>query len=452
VSHNTQLLLCALVAVLGLIFLIARLKLHSFVALLAASIFVGLCSGMKPLEVAKSMQAGVGSILESIALVVGLGALLGKMLEASSGAEVVARTLLDKLGEKRLHWTMLWIGLLIGIPVFFGVGVVLLAPLLFTLVRQTQRPLLLLGIPLLAGLSTAHGLVPPHPGPLAAIGIFQTSVGPTDIGRTIMYALLVGVPTAVLAGPVFGRYIFSRLDVQVPAMATPGKTERSVSPGFGITLFTVLLPVLLMLLASLADLTCAASNPLRIWADFLGHPAVALLAGFLVSLYTFGVALGHHRDQILKWITEALKPVAEILLVVGAGGAFNKVLIVSGVGDAIAFSVKGWHMSPFLLGWTAAALIRVATGSATVAVTTAAGLIAPLVAQTPGINRELLIVAMGAGSLILSHLNDGGFWFVKEYFQMTVPQTLKTWTVMETIISVVALFFVFLLDVLLKFI
>jgi GntP family gluconate:H+ symporter len=372
------------------------------------------------------------------------------MLEASGGAEVVARTLLDKLGEKRLHWTMLWIGLLIGIPVFFGVGVVLLAPLLFTLVRQTRRPLLLLGIPLLAGLSTAHGLVPPHPGPLAAIGIFQASVGPTDIGKTILYSLFVGVPTAILAGPVFGRYIFTRLEVEVPSISLPSTGENRIFPSFGITLVTVLLPVVLMLLASLADVTCSPSNPLRVWADFLGHPAVALLAGFLVSLYTFGVGLRHQRDQILKWITEALRPVAEILLVVGAGGAFNKVLIVSGVGDAIAFSVKGWNMSPFLLGWTAAALIRVATGSATVAITTAAGLIAPLVAQTPGINRELLIIAMGAGSLILSHLNDGGFWFVKEYFQMTVQQTLKTWTVMETIISIVALVFVIVLDLLLK--
>jgi GntP family gluconate:H+ symporter len=217
-----------------------------------------------------------------------------------------------------------------------------------------------------------------------------------------------------------------------------------------MTLLTVLLPVILMLLASLADVTCSATNPLRTWADFIGHPAVALLAGFLLSLYTFGTGLGHHRDQILKWITESLKPIAEILLVVAAGGAFNKVLIVSGVGDAIAFSVKSWHLSPFLLGWTAAALMRVATGSATVAITTAAGLIAPLVIQTPGINRELLVVAMGAGSLILSHLNDGGFWFVKEYFHITVPQTLKTWTVMETIISIVALLFVFVLDGILK--
>jgi GntP family gluconate:H+ symporter len=330
------------------------------------------------------------------------------------------------------------------------VGVVLLAPLLFTLVRQSERPLLFLGLPLLAGLSTAHGLIPPHPGPLAAIATFQAAVGPTDIGRTILYSLAIGVPAAVLAGPVFARCVVARVTVPVPSIGTPAQIENRRSPGFAVTLLTVLLPVLLMLLASFAKITCSDTNPLRTWAEFSGHPVVALLAGFLLSLYTFGTGLGHQRNEILKWIADALKPIAEILLVVGAGGAFNKVLIASKVGDAIASSVNSWHLSPFLLGWTAAALMRVATGSATVAITTAAGLIAPIVIQTPGVNRELLVIAMGAGSLILSHLNDGGFWFVKEYFHMTVPQTLKTWTIMETIISIVALVFVFVLDGLLR--
>ncbi|HUR44880.1 MAG TPA: hypothetical protein VMZ27_03310, partial [Candidatus Saccharimonadales bacterium] len=279
-SQNAQLLLCALLAVVGLILLIARFKVHSFVALLLASIFVGLFSGMAPLAVAKSMQAGVGTVLESIALVVGLGALLGKMLESSGGAEVVANTLLRKLGQKRLHWTMLWVGLLVGVPVFFGVGVVLLAPLLFTLVRQTQRPLLFLGIPLLAGLSTAHGLIPPHPGPLAAIAVFQSSVGPTDIGKTILYSLLIGVPTAVVAGPVFGRFISARVAAAVPVTIAPAAVQAMRAPNFGVTLLTVLLPVILMLLASLSDILCEPSNPFRIWADFLGYPAIALLAGF----------------------------------------------------------------------------------------------------------------------------------------------------------------------------
>ncbi|HUR46619.1 MAG TPA: hypothetical protein VMZ27_12140, partial [Candidatus Saccharimonadales bacterium] len=275
-------------------------------------------------------------------------------------------------------------------------------------------------------------------------------VGPTDIGKTILYSLLIGVPTAVVAGPFFGRLISARVSAALPVTIAPSAVQTMRAPNFGLTLLTVLLPVILMLLASLSDILCEPSNPFRIWADFLGYPAIALLAGFLLSLYSLGNGLGHNRESILKWIAEALKPVAEILLVVGAGGAFNKVLIGSGVGDAIAVSVKGWHLSPFVLGWTAAALIRVATGSATVAVTTAAGLIAPLVAQTPGVNRELLVIAMGAGSLILSHLNDGGFWFVKEYFQMSVPQMLKTWTIMETIISILALLLVFVLDAILK--
>jgi gluconate:H+ symporter, GntP family len=445
-SHNSHLLLCAFLGVLGLVVLVARFKFHSFVALILASIFVGLCSGMSPAQVAKSVQDGVGAILASIALIVGFGALLGKMLAESGGAEVVATTLLQRFGKEKMHWTLLWIGLLVGIPVFFGVGVVLLVPILFTLIRQTQRPTLLLGIPLLAGLSVAHGLVPPHPGPIAAIGLLQATVGPTDVGRTILYSLLIGIPTAAIAGPLFAKVICRKVVVQVPLNVAIEVGERRNRPTFSVTTFTILLPVLLMLLASLADVTCETRHPFRIWADFLGHPAVALLAGFLLSLYTFGFAMGSNGDQILKWLGESLRPVAEILLVVGAGGAFNRVLIEGGVGGAIADSVKGWNLSPYLLGWTAAALIRVATGSATVAITTAAGLIAPLVVQTPGLNRELLVIAMGAGSLILSHLNDGGFWFVKEYFQMSVPQMLKTWTIMETIISVVALALVFVLD------
>lgn len=405
---------------------------------------------MEPSQVAKSIQDGVGAVLASIALIVGFGALLGKMLAESGGAEVVAATLLRRFGRERMHWTILWIGLLVGIPVFFGVGVVLLVPILFTLIRQTGRPVLFLGIPLLAGLSVAHGLVPPHPGPIAAIALLQTTIGPTDVGRTIVYSLIIGVPTAAVAGPLFAKFICRRVEVELPVSVVAPAPERKRLPGFPVTLITILLPVFLMLLASLADVLYVPRHPFRVWADFLGHPAVALLAGVLLSLYTFGFAMGARGDQILRWLGESLRPVAEILLVVGAGGAFNKVLIAGGVGDAIAASVKGWSLSPYLLGWTAAALIRVATGSATVAITTAAGLIAPLVIQTPGVNRELLVIAMGAGSLILSHLNDGGFWFVKEYFQMTVPQMLKTWTVMETIIAVVALILVFALDMVLR--
>jgi len=449
-SHNARLLLIALVAVVGLIVLVARIKLNSFVALMLASLFVGVCSGMKLPDVPKGFLEGMGKVLGDIAMVIGLGSILGKMLAESGGAQVVADRLIGALGGKNLHWAMMFIAFLVGIPVFFAVGLVLLVPILFTVARETKTPLLRLGIPLVAGLSVVHGLMPPHPGPVAAMGIFSEAAGKADMGKTILYALLVGLPTAVVAGPLFGKFVGDRVPAGLGDAAeqlTP-KTLTKTPPTFAITVFTILLPVLLMLTATAADLALPKENLVRQWGDFIGHPSVAMLLAVLFSLYSFGFARGFDREQVQKFSSECLTPVAAMLLVVGAGGGFSKVLEQSGVGRAIAELAKSVNLSPLLFGWLVAALIRVATGSATVAITMAAGIVAPIVVNTPGVKIELLVIAMGAGSVILSHVNDGGFWFVKEYFNMTVPQTLKTWTVMETIISVVALVLVLLLNLL----
>ncbi len=435
-SHDGSLLTFVLAAVIGLIVLVARFKLNAFLALILASLFVGLCSGMKLPEVAKAFQEGVGTTLGFIAVVVGLGTILGKMLAESGGAEVIAEKFIGWFGERRLPWTMLAVAFVVGLPVFFGVGLVLLAPILFTLAQRTNTPLLRLGIPVVAALSVAHGLVPPHPGPLVAI----EKLG-ADVGKTIFYAVLIGLPTAIIAGPLFASYITCHV------VAEPGglgaqliqKRERAKLPGFAITLFTILLPVALMLLATVADVSLPKDNRARVWADFLGAPLTSMTVAVLFSFYSFGGACGFDRRQILKFTEDCVGPAASILLVVGAGGGFSKVLDYSGADDAIAGLARHANLSPLLLGWLAAALIRVAVGSATVAITMAAAMVAPVAAAVPGTNAELLVVAMGAGSLILSHLNDGGFWFVKEYLNLTVPQTLKTWTVLETIISVVAL-------------
>jgi gluconate:H+ symporter, GntP family len=443
-THNTALLLYTLVAVLGLVVLIARFKLNSVVALIVASIFVGVSSGMELPAIARSFQDGVGAILGSIAIVVGLGAILGKMLAESGSARVIARTLIEALGERRLHWTMLLIALIVGIPVFFTVGLILLIPIVFAVARETKTPLLYLGIPLLSGLSVMHGLVPPHPGPMVAIEMFKA-----DVGKTIIYSLIVGLPTAVIAGPLFGQLIGRRIQV-APSGGIAGELTtgdvRGTLPGFGLTVVTILLPIILMLVATVADVTWPPTSRMRQIVDFIGHPVVALLVAVLVSFYSFGTARGFGREQILKFSNDCMAPVAAILLVVGAGGGFNRVLVNSGVGGAIAELASSSNVSILLLAWLVAALIRVATGSATVAITTAAGIIAPIAAASPGTSVELVVLAMGAGSLILSHVNDAGFWFVKEYFGMTVPETFRTWTVMETIIAVVALVFVLLLD------
>jgi GntP family gluconate:H+ symporter len=314
----------------------------------------------------------------------------------------------------------------------------------FIVARRTGLSLVKLGIPLLAGLSAVHGLVPPHPGPLLAVGVFGA-----DIGKTIFYGLLVGLPTAMIAGPLFGAWISKR----IPGSANPElvaqiaqETDNRNLPGFGITVFTVLLPVILMLLKAFADIFFAADNHFRIWMDFIGHPITALLAALLLSFYSFGTACGFSREKIVKLLDQSLAPVAAIVLIVGAGGGFKQMLVASGVGEVIGNLAVQTQISPILLTWLVAAVIRVATGSATVATITGAGIVAPVVALIPGVNKELLVLAAGAGSVILSHVNDAGFWLVKQYFNMTVAETFKTWSMMETILSVVALAFIMLLS------
>jgi len=444
-SHNTLLLLYALAAVVALIVLIARFKLHPFVVLVSVSLALGAVAGMPLAGVAKAFQDGVGTVLGFIAIVVALGTMLGKMMAESGGATRIATTLIRLFGERRVHWAIMFVAFIVGIPVFFQVGFMLLIPLIFTIARRTGMSLVKIGIPLVAGLSVVHGMVPPHPAAMLAVGAYHA-----DVGLTIAYAILVGLPTAALAGPMFAAWIAPR--IQLPAenpMAAQlvGESERAM-PGFGISVFTVLLPVILMLLASAAGLTLDAKSPVRAALDFIGSPIVALLLALLFSFWALGVRQHFTRNQILKFANDCLGPTAAILLIIGAGGGFNRVLIESGVGKAIADVALGSHASPLLLAWTVAALIRVATGSATVAMTTSAGIVAPIAVATPGTNMELLVLATGAGSLVLSHVNDSGFWLIKEFFNMTVPQTLKTWTVAETIIGVAGLAFTLLLGLL----
>ena len=446
-SPTTRLLLYAAVAVVALIVLIARFKLHPFVALITVSLALGLVAGMSFGTVVKSFQDGVAGVLGFIAIVVGLGTMLGKMMAESGGATRIATTLIDQFGERRVHWAIMFVAFIVGIPVFFQVGFVLLIPLVFTIARRSGLSLVKIGIPLVAGLSVVHGMVPPHPAATLAVVAFQA-----DLGLTIAYAILVGLPTAALAGPIFAAWISPRIALPAEnpmAAQMTGETaarDRDL-PSFGMAVFTVLLPVILMLLASTADVLLDTTNPVRRALDAIGGPIVALLLALLFSLWSLGYKRHFTRDQILKFGNDCLAPTATILLIIGAGGGFNRVLLDSGVGKAIADLAVGSHASPLLLAWTVAALIRIATGSATVAMTTSAGIVAPIAAATPGIapSPELLVLATGAGSLVLSHVNDSGFWLIKEFFNMTVPQTLKTWTVAETIIGVAGLGFTLLL-------
>jgi gluconate:H+ symporter, GntP family len=438
-----NLVLMITLTVIGLVVLVAYFKLNSFVALALVSLGVGLFTGMNPPEVVKAFSIGLGNVLGSIAMVIGLGAILGKLLAESGGAEQIATTLIQTFGPTRASWLMAFIAFIVGLPVFFGVGLVLLLPIALTVARQINAPILQLGLPLVAGLSVAHGLVPPHPGPVAAVGLLNA-----DMGKTIVYAVCVGLPTLLIAGPFLGRLLARPEQVESGpiALQLTSRTTAKTTPGFTLALFTILLPILLMLFGTVAEIISAKTSPIRLWAGFMGHPIVAMLAATLFAFGSFGYARGFDKQQLLSFSETSLAPIAQILLVVGAGGGLSQVLIQSGAGNAIAQWAIHSPISPLVLGWLVAALIRVTTGSATVAITTASGILVPIANFTPGLNRELLVVALGAGSLILSHVNDGGFWLVKEYLNMSVTQTLKTWTVLETAISVLALAFTLLFN------
>ena len=440
-SHNTSLILLALASVLVLVVLIARFKLHPFPALMLMAIVVGVGSGMNLQAIVKALQEGVGNTLGFLGVVVGLGIMLGRMLGVSGGAHVIAQTFVRLLGDGKLPWAMLVIALITGIPVLFGVGLVLLVPLVYVVARETRTPVIALGIPLVAGLSVSQGFLPPHPGPMLAI----EQVG-ANVGKTILFGFVIGIPTAILAGPIFSRIIAPRLKVEPAPMVEQRTAEPVVqAPGSAVALLTILLPILLMLGATFADLALAADNSVRQWVDFVGSPIIAMLLAMLLSVWTFGIRRGIPAGRILKVLEESLGPAAGILLVIGAGGGFGKMLERGGVGAAIADVVEHAHVSPLLLGWIVAASIRVAVGSATVAITMASAILAPVAATAPGLHRELLVLAMGAGSLFCSHVNDAGFWLVKESFNLTVTQTLKSWTVLETGIGVVGLGLVLLL-------
>lgn len=443
-THDTYLLVDAVVTIVGLILLITKFKVHPFVALTIAAGFLGLTSGMPVDKVMKAFQDGFGGVLGFVGIILGLGTMLGKLMADSGGADQIAQTLIRAFGKQRVHWAMMFAAFLVGIPLFFEIGFVLLIPLVYIVARRTGVSIVKIGIPLLAGLSAVHGLVPPHPGPLLAIGIFGA-----DIGKTIFYGLLVALPTAIIAGPIYGKWI-SKYVPGTPSqelMDQIGKESSATNlPGFGITLVTILLPVFLMLLKTFADIALPDGNTFRIWMDFIGHPITALLAALLLAFYTFGSARGFDRTKIMKLLDQSLTPVAAIVLIVGAGGGFKQMLVASGVGDLIGHMAVQAQINPIMLAWLVAAVIRVATGSATVATITGAGIVAPVVGLIPGVNRELLVLATGAGSLILSHVNDAGFWLVKQYFNMTVTETFKTWTVMETILSMVGLIFIMLLS------
>jgi Gnt-I system high-affinity gluconate transporter len=420
------------------IFLTAR-KLSPFLSLLIVAIPMGLLLGMSPQTLLKTIDAGVGSTLAGLALVICLGAILGKVLEESGAAEKIANTLIGRFGEKNIQWALLLTGFLVGIPLYFNAGFIILVPLIFSLARRTGLPILYLAIPTVASLSTTHCFLPPHPGPVVLVNAFGA-----DMGRTLMYGILMAIPAVIIAGPILGR----RLQVINPPLLDlfASKTEHKSLPGVLSSFLTALSPVLLISLSVLAD----GLLPQGIARDallFLGSPTIALLLSTLIAFYWLGYRRGVGLETQTRWLNAAISGIAVILLIITAGGVFKQVLVDSGVGATIASFSSTWNMPPLVFAWLATALLRVMIGSATVAVITAAGVVGPLI-MTTGASPELMVLAVGAGSVFGSHVNDSAFWMFKEFFNLSMKQTFASWTVMETTISIVGLAGVLVLDVL----
>jgi len=442
VAGSAHLIVAALIGIAVIVLLITQLKLHPFLSLTIGSFVVAIVAGENLAKAIESFTTGFGETAAGVGTLIALGAMFGKLLADSGGADEIVDTIVGRSSDRTLPWAMALVGALIGLPMFFEIGLVLLMPVIMLVSRRSGQSLIAVGIPTLAGLSVMHGLVPPHPGPLVAIAALEA-----DLGITLALGVLVAIPTVVLAGPVFARYAARWVDVPAPELFSADDTsKREHRPTFAVTLFTVLLPVVLMLAKAVADIVIDdESQPVQQALDIIGTPLVALLIGVLVALVTFGRGAHMSRQELTASVESGLPPIAGILLIVAAGGGFKQTLVDTGIGQVVADFVADSGLSVLLLAWLVAVFIRLATGSATVATVTASGILAPLVNDLSTGETSLLVLAIGAGSLFFSHVNDAGFWLVKEYFGLTVGQNIKTWSLMETIISVAGLVFVLLL-------
>lgn len=432
---TTFLVLTLFAAIALVVFLIMKVRLHAFISLIIACMFVGFMTGMPLAKICTSIEAGMGSTLGFLATVLGLGSILGKMLETSGGAERLARTLINALGKQRSSWAMMVVGLITGIPVFFQVGFVLLIPLVISVARATGMSIVQIGIPMGVSLQIVHCVLPPHP---AAMAIAAT-LG-ADIGKVIMLGMLVCIPAAVIGGPLWTKVIKNSVKADLPAL-----TEKSEPipdeklPGFGITLFTVLLPMIIMVAKTIFELSASKSSEWASLVNFVGNPITALLISAFFAYWSLGLARGLSMSQILKFTDQCFGPVAGILLVIGAGGAFNRVLIDSGLGIELGKVLESLALSPLLLAWLVAAVMRFSVGSATVAMMTAVGIVMPVLAQHPTLDPALVALAVGSGAICFSHVTDSGFWIVKEYFGLSVVDALKSYTLATCVASVVAI-------------
>lgn len=434
---DAYLLAITFLAIVIIIVGVSVFKWHAFISLLIASLFLAIFSGMSFDKIVTAYETGVGGSLGHLIGIIALGTILGKMLAESGGGLQIANFFIKVFGERLLPWAMFLSGFIIGIPVFFEVGLLIVLPLIISIAKASKKNLLLIALPAIAGLSIVHGLVPPHPGAVAAIGIYEA-----DMGKVLLYALIIAIPTGIIGGPLFASFISKRVKPEgEPKTIVVEEKDPSQLPSTGISFLIVLLPVILMVFGTMAEyltnLMDLSKGTEHVFA-FIGSPLIALLISTFVAYYFLGIRLGTTKKQIKEFTEESILPVGSIVLIIGAGAGFKQILIESGVAETIGTLAENFNLSPLVLAFVISGLIRIATGSATVALTTAAGIVAPIIETMTGVNKELLVIVTGAGSLMFSHVNDAGFWMVKEYLGLSIKETFKTWTVLETILAFVA--------------
>ncbi len=434
-------LLIVILGILLLFVLIAKFKLNAFIAFIIVCVFVGVFQGMELDLIVEAIQIGMGNTLGFLVMILGLGAMLGKLVSDSGAAQRITSGLVASFGIKHIQWAVVVAGFIVGIPMFYSVGFVILIPLVFTIAAATGLPLIYVGLPMLASLSVTHGFLPPHPAPTAIAGMFNA-----DVGKTLLYGIIIAIPTIIVAGPLFTRTIKNIKATPLKEFYNPIVLKDDEMPGMGISLFTTLLPILLILCSTLFTLFISGESMFKQLVVFIGNPVIAMLISVLVALYTLGISRGKKMPELMNSVSNSVSSITMILLIIAGAGALKQILVASGVSDYIGALLNDSSISPLILAWLIATVIRVCVGSATVAGLTAAGIALPLV-QNSGVSPELMVLAIGSGSLMLSHVNDGGFWMFKEYFNLTVKETLSTWTIMETTVGIMGLIGVLILNI-----
>ena len=433
-------LLIVLLCIIALVLFISLAKFNPFLAFLIVSIAAGLCLGIPLNKITASVQKGIGDTLGSLVIIIGLGAMLGKLVAESGAAQKITQVLMRTFGEKHLQWALMVTGFVVGIPLYYNVGFVLMVPLIFSVVYQYKLPAVYIGLPMLAALSVTHGFLPPHPSPTALVTQLKA-----NMGLTLLYGIILAIPSIIVAGPLFAKTLKNIRSTPLQAFQARLIPAEQL-PHAANSFLTALLPVILLTITTIIPFVTTLSGTTQQFVQFVSDPVIVMLISLLTATFTLGIHTGRSMKVIMDIYGEAIKDVALILLVVAGAGVLKQVFTDSGVSMAIAESIKGWQVHPLILGWIIAGMIRICVGSATVAGLTAAGIIAPVIPQMH-VNPNLMVLSIGAGSLLFSHVNDSGFWMYKEYFNLSIRDTIRSWSVMETIVSVMGLIGVLIMDI-----